>query len=58
MHRSKGKNYKKASSHPLPGLVHPRLPPDVVTAAQERGRKLDLWQTAAELLEEITIKVN
>jgi len=34
------------------------LPPDVVTAAQERGRKLDLWQTAAELLEEITIKVN
>jgi len=34
------------------------LPPDVVTVAQERGRKLDLWQTAAELLEELNINVS
>jgi tetratricopeptide (TPR) repeat protein len=27
------------------------LPPDVVAAAQERGRAWDLWETAAELLE-------
>jgi tetratricopeptide (TPR) repeat protein len=29
------------------------LPPDVVTAAQERGRARDLWETAEELLEEL-----
>jgi tetratricopeptide (TPR) repeat protein len=27
------------------------LPPDVVAAAQDRGRALDLWETAEELLE-------
>ena len=29
------------------------LPPDVVAAAQERGRARDLWDTARELLEEL-----
>jgi tetratricopeptide (TPR) repeat protein len=29
------------------------LPPDVVTAAQERGKARDLWETAAELLDEL-----
>ena len=29
------------------------LPPDVVSAAQERGRARDLWETAEELLEEL-----
>jgi hypothetical protein len=29
------------------------LPPDIVAAAQERGRSRDLWETAAELLEEL-----
>ncbi len=29
------------------------LPPDVVTAARERGRARDLWETAAELLAEL-----
>ncbi len=29
------------------------LPPEVVEAAQARGRTLDLWETAAELLEEL-----
>ena len=29
------------------------LQPEVVAAAQERGRKRDLWETAAELLEEM-----
>jgi tetratricopeptide (TPR) repeat protein len=32
------------------------LPPDVVAAAQERGRARDLWKTAEELLEELTEK--
>ena len=29
------------------------LPPDVVAAAQERGRTRDLWATAEELLAEL-----
>jgi hypothetical protein len=29
------------------------LPPDVVAAAQERGRARDLWSTAEELLGEL-----
>jgi hypothetical protein len=29
------------------------LPPEVVEAAQERGRALDLWEEAAVLLEEL-----
>jgi hypothetical protein len=29
------------------------LPPDVVAAAQERGRALDWWQTAEALLTEL-----
>ena len=29
------------------------LPPDVVAAAQERGKTRDLWETAAELLQEL-----
>ena len=29
------------------------LPPDVVSAAQQRGRARDLWETAEELLEEL-----
>jgi hypothetical protein len=29
------------------------LPPDVVAAARERGRALDWWGTAAELLDEL-----
>jgi hypothetical protein len=29
------------------------LPMDVVSAAQERGRARDLWETAAELSEEL-----
>jgi hypothetical protein len=29
------------------------LPPEVVAAAQERGRARDLWDTAAELLDEL-----
>jgi predicted ATPase len=29
------------------------LPPDVVAAAQERGRARDLWETAKELLDEL-----
>ena len=28
------------------------LPPEVVAAAQERGRARDLWETARELLDE------
>lgn len=32
------------------------LPPDIITAARERGRELDLWQTAAQLLEEPGLK--
>ena len=34
------------------------LPPEVVAAAQERGRERDLWETAAELLEELPIEVS
>ena len=30
------------------------LPPDVVAAAQQRGRARDLWATAEELLEELS----
>ena len=30
-----------------------RLPPEVVAAAQERGRARDLWQTAEEFLQEL-----
>jgi predicted ATPase/transcriptional regulator with XRE-family HTH domain len=30
------------------------LPPEQIAAAQERGRQLDPWTTAAELLEELT----
>jgi hypothetical protein len=30
------------------------LPPDVVAAAQERGRARDLWATAEELLQELS----
>ena len=30
------------------------LPPDVVAAAQERGRARDLWATVEEVLEELT----
>jgi predicted ATPase len=30
------------------------LPPEVVSAAQERGRKRDLWETAEELLTELS----
>ena len=29
------------------------MPPEVVAAAQERGRARDLWETARELLEEL-----
>jgi hypothetical protein len=29
------------------------LPPEVVAAAQERGRARDIWQTARELLAEL-----
>ncbi|MBN1933585.1 MAG: hypothetical protein JW934_02910, partial [Anaerolineae bacterium] len=29
------------------------LPPDVVAAAQERGRARDLWSTVEEVLEEL-----
>jgi len=29
------------------------LPPGDIAAAQQRGRNLDLWQTAGELLEEL-----
>jgi hypothetical protein len=32
------------------------LPAEVVTAAQERGRARDLWETASELLTELTAK--
>jgi hypothetical protein len=31
------------------------LPPDVVAAAQERGRARDLWATAEELLAELGV---
>jgi hypothetical protein len=30
------------------------LPPEVVATAQERGRALDWWETAATLLEELS----
>jgi hypothetical protein len=30
------------------------LPPETVTAAQERGRARDLWETATELLAEMS----
>jgi hypothetical protein len=30
------------------------LPPEVFQAAQDRGRARDMWDTAAELLEELT----
>ncbi len=30
------------------------VPPEIVTAAQERGRQLDYWQTAESLLAELT----
>ena len=33
--------------------VAAKLPPDVVSAAQERGRARDLWATAEELLQEL-----
>jgi predicted ATPase len=33
--------------------VEATLPPDVVSAAQERGRARDLWETAKELLAEL-----
>jgi hypothetical protein len=34
------------------------LPPDVVTAAQGRGKARDLWATAEELLTELAPKHN
>jgi hypothetical protein len=34
------------------------LPPDVVSAAQQRGRARDLWETAEELLEELEGKAD
>jgi hypothetical protein len=33
--------------------VAERLPPELVMAIKERGSKRDLWETAAELLEEM-----
>ncbi len=59
--------YALASRHPLVAnsrwfedvagkhiaAVAATLPPDVVAAAQERGRARDLWTTAAELLVEL-----
>jgi tetratricopeptide (TPR) repeat protein len=59
--------YALASSHPYVAnsrwfediagkeiaAVAATLPPDVVAAAQERGRARDLWDTAAELLQEL-----
>jgi len=33
------------------------LSPQVVVVAERRGRKLDLWQTTAELLEELSKEV-
>ncbi len=33
------------------------LPSEVVSAAQNRGRKRDIWETASELLEELSEKV-
>lgn len=60
--------YATASSHPfvansqlfedIPGrrikAAAARLPPGTVEAAQARGRALDWWETAAELLEELS----
>lgn len=34
------------------------LPPEVIAAAKERGRARDIWQTAAELLEELNEAVS
>jgi DNA-binding SARP family transcriptional activator/predicted ATPase len=34
------------------------LSTQVVAAAEQRGRKLDLWQTAAKLLEELSVEVS
>jgi tetratricopeptide (TPR) repeat protein len=34
------------------------LSPEVVTAAEERGKKRDIWETAKELLEELSEKVS
>ena len=38
---------------PLIAAAAATLSPDVVAAAQERGRALDLWDTAEELLDEL-----
>ena len=59
--------YSLASRHPFVGqaqlfeditgqhitTIAATLPPDVVEAAQARGRARDMWDTASELLEEL-----
>jgi len=44
-----------AGRHIAAVAAHPQgMPPEVVQAAQARGRARDMWATAAELLEELT----
>ena len=45
--------FKNVAGRELDG-VGAALSPEVASAAEARGRELDLWQTADELLEEYT----
>lgn len=45
--------FEDVYGRPIAGLAE-RLPAEVVSAAQAHGRTLDLWQTAAVLLEELS----
>ncbi len=45
--------YEDVAGHEIAAAAA-ALPPDVVAAAQERGRARDLWATVKELLEDLT----
>ena len=51
-HVANSRWFEDVAGKPI-AAVAATLPPDVVAAAQERGRARDLWATAQELLEEL-----
>jgi hypothetical protein len=44
--------FEDVAGHEIRAVAE-KLPPEVVTAAQERGRARDLWATVEELLAEL-----
>jgi hypothetical protein len=53
-HSASHEEFKSRATR-LQAKLAAQLPPDVVTAAQERGRAQDLWATAQAMLEELRL---